>query len=190
MNSLRASWSCPLDLRPARPLPQVVLFRHGAMLVGPTGGGKSAALEATLSARAELPGRLNGGKVSTHLCYPKALTGHELYGGFEGSSHEWTEGLVGVVFRRAIKVGPAFITAGPVFIKVGSAFISYGASRTCAKVASVCVLLIISPTPCHLKGVAGGCDDGTVCGGSEPSRRASSIAALSSSGASNRGAAE
>ncbi|KAF4673078.1 Dynein heavy chain 1, axonemal [Perkinsus chesapeaki] len=81
--------------------------RHGMMLVGPTGGGKTntyKALQAAMSSLAdeeepEAPYQ----KVHTHIINPKAITQAQLYGAFDEITHEWSDGIAAEELRIAVR---------------------------------------------------------------------------------------
>ena len=73
------------------------------MIVGDAGGGKSSAIALALGVRNGLLPSQGGGRVRCCKCFPKALTQAELYGAFALQSREWTDGLIGLTFRRAIR---------------------------------------------------------------------------------------
>jgi dynein heavy chain len=77
--------------------------RHGVMIVGETGSGKSAAwrlLQSTLSRLAKsLPDQFVSAK--TFMINPKSLSLTELYGEFNLTTNEWTDGVLSTVMRNA-----------------------------------------------------------------------------------------
>lgn len=88
----------PYQIEKIVQLHDTILVRHGVMLVGPTGGGKSTCYTVLASALA----KLHGLPVDQHVLNPKALSINELYGVFEELSREWTEGLVAHLVRTLI----------------------------------------------------------------------------------------
>ena len=84
---------------------EVSVLRHGFMTVGPAGGGKSAAKEMLLGAQAELDVGPNS-RYRRHRQWslnPKAVTMGQLYGEFDGNTHEWTDGILCILYRAAVK---------------------------------------------------------------------------------------
>jgi dynein heavy chain len=79
-------------------LHDTIMVRHGVMLVGPTGGGKTTCYNVLANA---MP-KVTAVNVETHVLNPKALSINELYGVFEELSREWTEGLVAHLVRTLI----------------------------------------------------------------------------------------
>jgi len=75
---------------------EVMLTRHTVMVVGPTGGGKSVAIQ-TL-ARAQTKAFKNITKLYT--LNPKALNVSELYGVLNPVNRDWKDGLLSKMFRE------------------------------------------------------------------------------------------
>ncbi|CAD2219005.1 dynein heavy chain, axonemal [Angomonas deanei] len=91
----------------------ITTLRHGLMLVGPTGGGKTSAYTTlqnalTTCAVQQEKGKDMGSrdfmKVYTHVCNPKAVTMDQLYGAYDENG-EWKDGILCILFRRAAKYG-------------------------------------------------------------------------------------
>ncbi|PBJ72155.1 dynein heavy chain [Trypanosoma cruzi cruzi] len=91
----------------------ITTLRHGLMLVGPAGSGKTMAytsLQKALSECAVMQSKRNDlssreyMKVYTHICNPKAVTMDQLYGVYDENG-EWRDGVLCVLFRRAAKYG-------------------------------------------------------------------------------------
>ncbi|CAH8607094.1 unnamed protein product [Heterobilharzia americana] len=85
---------------------ETLLVRHGVMLVGPTGGGKTtvyrvlAKVLANLHA-ANLPdGRPEYQPVKTYVLNPKSITMGELYGEVNKLTLEWHDGLLASIVRQ------------------------------------------------------------------------------------------
>ncbi|CAM9640417.1 unnamed protein product, partial [Ectocarpus fasciculatus] len=84
---------------------EMIVVRHGLMLVGPTGGGKSSnlhVLEETLS-RLKKMGKEGFGyeKVIIYQLNPKSITMGQMYGEFDPSTHEWQDGIMSTMYRLA-----------------------------------------------------------------------------------------
>merc|ERR1719191_768781 len=77
--------------------------RHGMMLVGPTGGGKTMNYRLLQKSMTELckAGDQMYQKVVTHILNPKAITQAQLYGAFDETTHEWQDGIASTEVRRA-----------------------------------------------------------------------------------------
>ncbi|KAL3939676.1 MAG: hypothetical protein SGBAC_005637 [Bacillariaceae sp.] len=79
-------------------LNQVLEMRHGVMVVGPCGVGKSAALDVLLQALE----RVDGTKGDMYRIDPKAINKENLYGSLDGTTLEWTDGVFTGLLRRII----------------------------------------------------------------------------------------
>eukprot|EP00963_Diacronema_lutheri_P008805 scaffold776_cov347-Pavlova_lutheri.AAC.3 len=75
--------------------------RHGMMLVGPTGGGKTACYRVLARALNHLSEtmRTHPG-VKMVVLNPKSVTLGQLYGDFDEATHEWTDGLLACYMRE------------------------------------------------------------------------------------------
>ncbi|XP_043502299.1 dynein axonemal heavy chain 1-like [Polistes fuscatus] len=83
---------------------ETTLVRHGLMLVGPTGSGKTKCYQVLKDACTSLKGQLqpNGKLFRTVLTYvlnPKAVTMGQLYGEYDLDTHEWTDGILSTLIR-------------------------------------------------------------------------------------------
>ena len=82
---------------------EVSVLRHGFMTVGPAGGGKTTALHMLNAAMCDLDsdeGKYQ--KVIRYILNPKAITMGQLYGEFDENTHEWTDGVLCVLYRQAV----------------------------------------------------------------------------------------
>ena len=70
--------------------------RHTIMVVGPTGGGKSFALNTLAQSKCSY----DNVSIKMHILNPKAQNLNELYGMMDPLSREWTDGILSKVFRR------------------------------------------------------------------------------------------
>uniref|UniRef100_A0A5F8HIF6 Dynein axonemal heavy chain 6 n=1 Tax=Monodelphis domestica TaxID=13616 RepID=A0A5F8HIF6_MONDO len=85
---------------------ETMLVRHGVMLVGPTGGGKTTVYKIL----AETLGVLHGMElpnpfyqpVKTYILNPKSITMGELYGEVNNLTLEWKDGLMALSVRAAV----------------------------------------------------------------------------------------
>ncbi|ORZ30920.1 dynein heavy chain and region D6 of dynein motor-domain-containing protein [Catenaria anguillulae PL171] len=69
--------------------------RHGMMLVGPTGGGKTSCYRMLRDAL----GEAGICKVRVDALNPKSITMGQLYGEFDEQTHEWTDGILSSMVR-------------------------------------------------------------------------------------------
>jgi dynein heavy chain len=79
-----------------------IQVRHGLMLVGPTGGGKTQNYRVLQRALSDLK---DDGfyTVNTHKLNPKSITMGQLYGEFNDMTHEWTDGILANMIRETVK---------------------------------------------------------------------------------------
>ncbi|KAJ3214893.1 Dynein heavy chain 1, axonemal [Dinochytrium kinnereticum] len=87
---------------------ETTVVRHGLMLVGPTGGGKTSCLRVLSRALSILQGRKapngkNFEKVRVHVLNPKSITMGQLYGEFDQQTHEWTDGILSCLMREGVE---------------------------------------------------------------------------------------
>ena len=84
---------------------EMVLVRHGVMVVGQTCSGKTATIhslaKAMTKASTEVCKELS--KVQIITINPKSVTSGQLYGLFDENTHEFVEGILAVTFRRCAK---------------------------------------------------------------------------------------
>jgi len=83
------------------------IARHGNMIVGKTGSGKSRAREMLIKAMARLKSRGVQGEhfqnVEVYPINPLALSNDELYGSFDEATHEWSDGVLAKIMRNICK---------------------------------------------------------------------------------------
>lgn len=82
---------------------EMMVVRHGFMLVGKPFGGKTSLLH-LLAETLNLLNELGQGeeKVKYETINPKSMTMGQLYGCFNNISHEWFNGVVANIFRYNI----------------------------------------------------------------------------------------
>ena len=81
--------------------------RHGNMIVGKTGAGKSVAwqcLQRTLGVlHGMFPNEEHYAKVHVHTINPLSLSNDEMYGCFDAATHEWQDGILARLMRNVCK---------------------------------------------------------------------------------------
>lgn len=82
---------------------EVTVLRHGLMLVGPTGGGKTTNKKALALALGSLEHLEKFSRVRISQCNPKSVTMGQLYGEFDENTHEWTDGILCTLYRNCVK---------------------------------------------------------------------------------------
>ena len=80
---------------------EMTVVRHGLMLVGPTGGGKTMCYRALRLAQTALAfaGSRTYHKTKCVCLNPKSITMGQLYGDFDEATHEWTDGVLACYMR-------------------------------------------------------------------------------------------
>lgn len=83
-------------IQKALQLYQVQEIRHGVMLVGPSGSGKSSILRCLLEAME----RLDGKQGCIYTIDPKAISKEQLFGSLDNVTSEWTDGVFTHIIRQ------------------------------------------------------------------------------------------
>ena len=81
-----------------------IQVRHGLMLVGPTGGGKTSNYYVLRDAMTALHAQKKPGfyPVHTHILNPKSITMGQLYG-FSNDTGEWIDGVLAYIVRECVR---------------------------------------------------------------------------------------
>ncbi|XP_066590873.1 dynein axonemal heavy chain 1-like [Prorops nasuta] len=84
---------------------ETTVVRHGLMLIGPTGSGKTKCYEVLRDACTSLKGQRQPNdkpfvRIHTHILNPKSITMGQLYGEYDLDTHEWTDGILPALIRK------------------------------------------------------------------------------------------
>jgi dynein heavy chain len=84
---------------------EMIVVRHGLMLVGPTGGGKSRNLHVLEETLGSLKNQGVKGFAYEHVkiyqLNPKSITMGQMYGQFDPNTMEWQDGIMSTMYRHA-----------------------------------------------------------------------------------------
>lgn len=93
----------PRFLEKVYQLYDTLLVRHGLMLVGATGGGKTSNYKLLQKAMTSLQNLEEFDKVFVWALNPKSITMEQLYGYNDLMTNEWTDGILAYIIRACVK---------------------------------------------------------------------------------------
>ena len=96
---------CPFFLTKVLQLYEMIVVRHGLMVVGGPGGGKSSSIHVLEKTLGRLRARGARGfayeSVRIFQLNPKSITMGQMYGEFDANTHEWQDGIMSTMYREA-----------------------------------------------------------------------------------------
>jgi dynein heavy chain len=93
----------PELIRKTIQLYETKLTRHGVMIVGVTGSGKTTIIKILQGAltRLKKQGSPTHNLVRVNVLNPKAISVDEMYGGYDKNTSEWKDGILAAIMRQA-----------------------------------------------------------------------------------------
>ena len=82
---------------------ETVQVRHGLMVVGQAYSGKTSCITVLKQAMTEITLSNYPRKVNTYTLNPKSVASTQLFGSFDPNTHEWTDGVLAIIYRNVSK---------------------------------------------------------------------------------------
>ena len=82
---------------------ETVQVRHGLMVVGQAYSGKTSCIQCLQQAMTEIKQEDYPAKVNTYTLNPKSVASTQLFGSFDPNTHEWTDGVLAIIYRNVSK---------------------------------------------------------------------------------------
>uniref|UniRef100_A0A7S3ZAX1 AAA+ ATPase domain-containing protein n=1 Tax=Lotharella globosa TaxID=91324 RepID=A0A7S3ZAX1_9EUKA len=82
---------------------ETTVVRHGLMIVGPTGGGKTSIARCLSRSLSKLEEHEDYFRVDVKVLNPKAITMGQLYGENDPVTTEWTDGILAKIIRQCVE---------------------------------------------------------------------------------------
>jgi len=82
---------------------ETVQVRHGLMVVGETLAAKSNIIHTLATAMSSIENHPDFCNVTVRTMNPKSITSGQLYGDFDENTHEWSDGILAIVYRQCSK---------------------------------------------------------------------------------------
>ena len=82
---------------------ETVQVRHGLMIVGQAYAGKTSILRTLQQAMTEIEDESMPPAVKTYTINPKSVASTQLFGSFDPNTHEWTDGVLAIIYRDVSK---------------------------------------------------------------------------------------
>lgn len=98
---------------------EMILVRHGLMLVGFSYGAKTSLYRTLAAALTELneSGQMEEEKTRYYVINPKSIYMGQLYGEFDPVSHEWKDGVLAKIFRSLVLANTYSLSKAPMIKK-------------------------------------------------------------------------